>query len=97
MKAAIPLEADEEGKFVRQARQLGCLAIKFKDPSRRNAPDRQIMCPGSIIFYIEFKRVGENPRPGQLAYHNMLRRLGFSVWVCYSADEALQILNRCLP
>jgi len=91
------LEKEIENDFVRYARQRGALAVKFEDKARRNAPDRIILCPGGVTLFIEFKRPGEKCRPGQLAYHQMLSRLGFRVWVCETANEAKHILDGCLP
>ena len=87
------LEIEEEEKYVKQALKLGCLAIKFKNPGRRNAPDRINLGPVGLIFFIEFKRIGEKPRPGQVNYFNRLRKTGHEVFVCYTADEALEILK----
>jgi hypothetical protein len=75
------LESEIEKKFCDKALQHGFYAVKFRDPSRTGAPDRMVMCPGGYVFFVEFKRPGEKPRPDQLLYHENLRSLGFDVYV----------------
>jgi hypothetical protein len=79
-----PLEKEIEDKFCEYAREKGCEPIKFKDPSRRDAPDRMVLCPGGRTIFFEFKRPGEKPRYGQLQYHRALENLGF--FVCVESD-----------
>ncbi len=86
------LEKDEENAFCKMAFALGCKAIKFIDPSSRNAPDRIVLCPHGRVIFFEFKRLGEDPRPSQSKYHKGLRSLGFKVHVVYTAKEAMRIL-----
>jgi hypothetical protein len=91
-----PLEADIEDKFVKYAASKGCRAIKFAIPGRRYAPDRMVLCPGGITFFIEFKRPGEKPTQGQLAYHEKLRKLGYEVYVTDSQTKATEKLIKHL-
>jgi hypothetical protein len=51
-------------------------------------PDRLILGPFAIIFFIEFKRPGEYVRRIQRIMHELLRKLGFKVYVCKSFPEA---------
>lgn len=87
------LEKEEEDKFVNLAFGRGCKAIKFIDPSSRNAPDRMVFCPKARTIFFEFKRLGDRPRNGQLKYHEGLRSLGFEVYVVYNAVQAACILE----
>ena len=76
------------------AQALGGLLKKCVVPGERDWPDRIGLFPNAHTFYIEFKRPKEEPRRGQLANHKMLRRLGYSVYVCKSLDEAKQIIDK---
>lgn len=89
-----PLESTIENAYVDFARGLGVLAIKFKDDKRRNAPDRLNLCPGMHTFFIEFKKRGEKPRRGQILYHDMLRNMGYAVYVCDTLDQAKHVLAK---
>lgn len=91
------LEKEEEDKFVDAAFALGCKAIKFIDPSSRNAPDRMVLCPKGKTIFFEFKRTDKDePRRGQVSYHTGLKRLGFQVFVVYTSSQAEHILKRFL-
>ena len=87
------LEKDIEGAFVRYARRQGCEAIKFADPARRGAPDRIVLCPRGCLFFIEFKRRDQKPRPEQLIYHRVLTKLGYDVFVIDDYQDAKQLLD----
>lgn len=90
------LEKDIEKRFVNYAQKHKCLAVKFADPSKIGAPDRLILAPKGIIFFIEFKRPGEKPNPHQLLYHNMLYNLGFQTYICDSFEKAKTVLDKVL-
>jgi hypothetical protein len=90
------LEIEEEKKFEEEAFELQCKAIKFAIPGVRNAPDRLVLCPSSRVIFFEFKRKGENPRPGQTWFHQGLMSFGFECHVVYTAEEAIKILKRFL-
>lgn len=88
-KREIEIEEAAQG----YAQSQGILLEKCVIPGKRNWPDRQGLCPGGHVFYIEFKRPGEEPRKAQLQNHRLLRRLGFSVYVCDNLDHAKQIID----
>ena len=89
-----PLEIKAETDFVVEAAEsYGVLAIKCQIPGRRNWPDRQILCGNGYSFFIEFKRIGEPPRRGQLFRHRKLRERGYSVYVCETLEQALYALE----
>lgn len=52
-----------------------------------NWPDRLCLLPHGIAFFVETKRPGTVPRPGQLRCHEMLRKLGHTVLVCEGMVE----------
>jgi hypothetical protein len=83
-------ETPEERRFVKiLKRDYNIKAIKFRDPSRLGAPDRMVVLPHAPVF-IEFKRdEDEDPRESQIAYHEWLRGLGYKVYVCWNAEQAL--------
>ena len=88
------LEVSIERKSVKYAREKhGAIGIKFKDPSRRNAPDRLFLFPGGKVCFIEFKRDGEEPREGQIEYQFSLRRLGFRASFCDNLTDAKEFLD----
>lgn len=92
----IKLEIDEEKKFEDRAFALGCKAIKFVIPGIRNAPDRQVLCPGGRTIFFEFKKDKKKPRRGQTIFHEGLKSMGFECYVVYTADQAEEHLRRFL-
>lgn len=91
-----PLESTIEEQFVAYARDVGAQALKFEVPGWRNWPDRIVILPHceSRVFWIEFKRPGEELRPGQAMRINKMRAMGLSVYVAYTMQDAKIALNQ---
>lgn len=88
------LESATERAFVRRVRRLSRVhVLKLNLQGRRGWPDRLILMPGGRAVFIEFKRVGEVPRPLQEHVHNAIRELGFYVHVCDDAVEAFLLIQ----
>lgn len=89
------LEIDIEKTFVKRAGGYGCMALKYEPIGSVNWPDRLIlMCNDTDrVFWIEFKRPGEEPRAGQTHRHNDLRSRGYHVYVCDEVEEAIDFLE----
>ena len=79
-------EAVIEKNLVRKTEELGGIAYKLSPIGRVNKPDRLIILPGGKIIFVEFKRPGEKPRPGQKREHERLVKLGARVEVLDSLD-----------
>lgn len=72
---------------------------KFKTPARRNAPDRIFAKRNPAIgemrvFFVEFKAADQIPSPAQLAEHENMRKLGFTVYVCDSREAFLEVFEK---
>jgi hypothetical protein len=89
------LEKKAERNFVKRMRlDYNIRAVKYKDESKRGAPDRLVLLPKVPIF-IEFKRdVSEDLRKEQEHYHDILKKLGYQVFTCYTAEEAIAICEK---
>ena len=62
---------------------------------RRGWPDRLVIGPGPVMFFIEFKRsVKEDLRKLQKHIRQFLISLGFNVYVCRSAEEAKEVTRK---
>jgi len=85
------LEKDIEKAFLKEAKKRGHRAIKFKDPSRRGAPDRIVLGKDRLIFFVEFKAPSKKPKPHQYKYHEMLESFGFEVLICDNME--LKMIN----
>jgi hypothetical protein len=77
-----------ERKLVQAIKQCGGIAPKFVSPGFDGMPDRLVLLPGGRIAFVEVKATGCRPRALQVSRHEMLRRLGFRVFIL---DDAAQI------
>jgi hypothetical protein len=84
-----------EKRLVEAVERLGGFCPKFKDLSRRGAPDRIVMLLGHPVYFVELKR----PRRGVVAvhqanYHAEIRRCGQHVFVLNSTEEVDEFMKR---
>ena len=80
-------EKQIENKLATEAKKLGGIALKFVSPSFDGMPDRLVLKPDGHIAFVELKAPGKKPRPLQLARHQLLRSLGFRVYVIDSVEQ----------
>lgn len=80
-----------EAQLIKRVAECGGITRKVKFEGRRGAPDRVVMLPGSIIFWVECKAPGEKPEDHQEREHKRMRAMGQSVVVIdsYAAIEEL--------
>ena len=81
-------EKQIEQKLTLMVKSAGGIAPKFISPGFAGMPDRLVLLPNGVFAFAELKAPGMHPRALQVARHEMLRRLGFRVYVI---DEIEQI------
>jgi hypothetical protein len=87
-----------EQKLVRSVKMLGGIAPKFISPGFDGLPDRLVLLPKGRAAFVEVKAPGKQPRPLQIARHDMLRRLGLKVFVLDDEEQIGGILDEiCSP
>ena len=74
-------EKQIEQSLVKAVKNMGGIAPKFVSPGFDGMPDRIVLLPKGRMAFVEVKAPGKKPRPLQTARHEMLRRLGFRVYV----------------
>jgi hypothetical protein len=81
----VPTEVERKGeqKVVDYAVAKGCLILKLNVFGRRGWPDRLFIYKGKV-FFVEFKRVGEEPSKLQQEIHARIRQHGVTV---YNVDK----------
>ena len=77
-----------EQKLVQEVKSMGGIAVKMSCPGFDGMPDRMVLLPDGLLGFVEVKAPGKKPRPLQIARHDLLRRLGFKVYVL---DDSRQI------
>lgn len=80
-------EGEVEDRIVDCARARGGIAYKFTSPSRRAVPDRLVVLPFGVSFFIEAKANGRRATKAQAKEHKRLRDLGARVYVCSSRAQ----------
>ena len=82
-----------EQKLVHAVKKWNGIAPKFISPGLDGMPDRLVLLPEGRIAFVEVKAPGQHPRPLQIARHEMLRRLGFKVYVLDDERQVGGILD----
>ena len=87
------MEKDIEKKFTKAIRHVDGIALKLVSPSFNGIPDRLVLMPKGKIGFVEIKDKGKKPRALQILRHNMLRQLGFKVFVLDDVDDIEKIIK----
>lgn len=82
-----------EQKLTKVVKMAGGLALKFISQGYDGMPDRLVLLPCGRIAFVEVKSHGMTPRPLQKKRHEMLRRLGFKVYVLDDPEQIGGILD----
>ena len=82
-----------ERKLVTAVKARGGIAPKFVSPGYAGMPDRLVLLPNGVFAFAELKATGMHPRALQVARHEMLRRLGFRVYVIDEIEQIGGMLN----
>ena len=86
-------EKTTEQKLTQMVKVSGGIAPKFVSPGYDGMPDRIVLLPGGRMAFVEVKAPGKVPRPLQTARHELLRRLGFKVYVLDDEQQIGGILD----
>ena len=86
-------EKEIEKKLISEVKKRGGVCPKFVSPGLDGMPDRLVLLPGGRLAFVELKAPGKKPRPLQMVRHEMLKRLGFAVYVLDDAGEIGAMLD----
>ncbi len=70
-----------DDKLCKGVKQRGGIAIKLMSLTFTGFPDRTVLLPGGRVYFAELKTTGQKLRPRQVIVIDLLRRLGFTVYV----------------
>jgi hypothetical protein len=82
-------EAQLERYFVSACRREGWKAIKLL-PSEKGVPDRLVLTPGGLVFFVELKTETGRVSPAQREWHRRAAVLGTHVYVVKGRNEVDQ-------
>ena len=86
------LERDVESYLITCAHRRGWGCEKF-DPGHNNGmPDRIILLPHGLCWWVELKTKGGRLRPLQKYTHNILRNMGQRVAVVWTKEQADELV-----
>ena len=74
-------ESEVEARLRRLVEAQGGECKKFIPDYARGWPDRIVLLPGRHFGFVEVKAPGEVPRPLQVSRHNLMKKLGFKVYI----------------
>ena len=86
-------EKEVEKKLVDEVKKRGGLCLKFVSPGFNGVPDRLLLLNKGKLSFVEVKRPGKKPRKLQVHCHNLLRRLGFQVFVLDDVSQIEEIIS----
>ncbi len=92
MTSKAKLEAHLEKKCCAFAEDEGYEHIKL-DTAKRKWPDRLFLGPQGQKLLVEFKRVGEEPRKQQAAFHVKLAGMRHFVYVIDNYDAFVSLIR----
>jgi hypothetical protein len=84
-----------EKKLREEIQKLGGLAIKFFSAWFTGMPDRMVLMPGGLIWFVEMKSPGKNvgKKGRQPFVIKLLLKLGFKVRVVNTQELLTEFLN----
>lgn len=82
-----------EQQLVKAVKQRGGICPKFTSPGYDGMPDRLVLLPHGRMAFVEVKAPGKKPRPLQINRHELLRKLGFKVFILDEPEKIGGILD----
>ena len=86
-------EKTVEQQLVKAVKQRGGICPKFTSPGYDGMPDRLVLLPHGRMAFVEVKAPGKKPRPLQINRHELLRKLGFKVFILDEPEQIGGILD----
>jgi hypothetical protein len=87
------LEKDIERAVKTYAESKGWLTRKWTSPGHSFVPDQIFIRPYGKVIFVEFKRNGGMPTPGQLREHDKLVKQGCTVYVIDSVELGKRLVD----
>lgn len=82
-----------EAYLVKRVKAIGGICLKYSSASVTGYPDRIVMLPGGITFWVELKSKGQHPEKRQEIRIDELRAIGQRVEVVDSKEGVDSVLE----
>lgn len=82
-----------EQKLVKEVQKRGGICPKWIAQGFVGMPDRIVLLPGRKFGFVEVKAPGKKARSIQINRHQLLQRLGFSVFILDNFEDIGGILD----
>ncbi len=86
-------EKTVEQKLVRAVKAAGGICPKWVAAGFDGMPDRIVLLPNGRLGFVEVKAPGKKARPLQRSRHELLRSLGFKVYVLDKPEQIGGIID----
>lgn len=73
---------------------MGGVCLKYSNPGKAGYPDRVVLLPGGITFWVELKSKGKKPVLLQQLRIDGMRKMGHHVFVADSKEKVDEILEQ---
>lgn len=88
----MPSERSVESWVVQYTADRGGKALKLT--GYVGIPDRLVLLPGGVVFFVETKTIGGRLSKAQRLRHHFLRALGFKVYVPWTKEQVEKTYER---
>jgi hypothetical protein len=83
-----------ERKLKKEVERSGGLAIKIASPWFTGLPDRLVLMPGRMFYWVETKSTGKFLRPRQKVVRRLFTKLDIEVDVIDTEETLAEFLNK---
>lgn len=90
------LESAVQGKIIKQLEAIGCVVIKIIKANKNGIPDLLVLLPNGRAVFIEVKKPGGVASKLQQYYIELLRKQGFTAFICDDPQDAVSMVERLM-
>lgn len=87
-------ESEIERYLKKKVEENGGKCWKWVSPGRIGVPDRIVIMPGGVIYFVELKAPGKKERESQVRVQQILRKLGCIVFSSVDSREKVDSILR---
>ena len=86
-------EKNLEQKLTKNVKSMGGIALKFHSQYNTGYPDRIVLMPGGVVYFVELKAPGKKPTPKQQLIHERLQELNMIVKIIDSEESLADFIE----